>query len=129
MEEEHRQAIEAMEAKLANAQARIESLRAEAARHRVARNDALRVGAALTSVVKAHNIAFNVGDHDLSSLAVENGEIVGTFEYEAPDPNGKPEPKTPPGGAPEALTREAVAKMSSDEIMKRWDDVQAAMAG
>ena len=93
---------------------------------------------ALMSVIKAHNIVFDVGEADLSALSVnEQGAVEGEFAYTAPAVQRQREVRTQhtkPDPAPKAedeggLSIDDVRAMSVDQINDRWDEVSAVLAG
>lgn len=118
--------LKALQEKLDDANATIASLREEAAKHRVARNDALKKAKVLETVVSKHNIVFDMEAADLTSLKVVNGAIEGEFDYEPPAPEKKAPPMTGKEGSA-SLTMDDVGKMSEAEINKRWDEVKVVL--
>lgn len=108
--------------------AEVESLRKEASRHRVARNDALRRVHALDTVVKAHNIRFSLDEADLSGLTIKDGQVEGEYKYTLPTTPVNPPPTDDPSSTEEGLTLDKVKMMSAAEIEADWDNVQSVMA-
>ena len=113
----------------------VKRLSDEAAASRVARNGALREGAAFRTILKAHNIdASSVTPESTRALAIEDGRVVDTFQYTAP---AAPKPGEGGGGGNgnggkpantgDGITRESLAKMSPDEINRNWDKVREVM--
>lgn len=76
---------------------------------------------ATEQVMDSLNIPFKASDSDLSGLKVENGEVTGDFEWEAPKPSAEL-PKAG-GGADSALTLEKISTMKPEEINKSWDQI------
>lgn len=106
----------------------IGSLRQEAAKHRLARNEALRQNKVLDTVISAHNIKFSLEDANYDSLSIDNGKVIGEFEYKPPKV-AKVEPKENENKQPadKPLDIEAIKNMSAKQIMADYDNVMAAM--
>ena len=104
----------------------LESVRSEAAGYRVMRNQALRETAALTKVVKAHNITFDVGSADLKGLSIEDGKVSGEFEYTATKATTQV-PGTQ-GIKGDEITPESIKGMTPEQINANWDKVSAVLA-
>lgn len=121
--------VQALEGQVAGLQRDIEKARNEAARHRVARNQALRRNHAYGQVLKAHKITFDVDTADLGSLSIEDGKVAGEFSYEPPSTTQADPPKDPPGKSANALTYEDIQAMSYDEIKEHMntDEFKAVM--
>ena len=109
----------------ANHAAEIQSLRQEAARYRVSRNDALRRAHALSTVIKAHNVSFSIDDADLSSLDIKDGSVTGDFKYEPKKISDKPLPNVAKGET--GLTMDRIREMSAKELSENWDEVKTVL--
>ena len=110
----------------ANHVAEVNSLRQEAAGYRVSRNDALRRGKVLDTVLGKHNIKFSMEDADVSKLEIVNGAVVGDFDYTPRAVAPAPPPNAAAGDT--GLTMDKVKTMSAAEIEADWDNVQTVMA-
>lgn len=120
--EEAQARIAALETAAAKHSTDLESARNEAAKHRVARNEALRREHALGKVISAHNISFDVSKADVGGLTINDGKVEGEFDYTPPSTTQRQAPRQEPtktGG----LTLEEVKKMSPDKINERWEEV------
>jgi len=108
-----------------NLKAEVSALRNEAAKFRLARNEALRQGHVLGTVLKAHNISFNIEDADYSNLNIDNGKVVGDYQYtpkKIATYNPPDVAKTDP-----VLTIDKIKEMSAQDIMKDYDNVMATL--
>lgn len=104
------------------------SLSDEAAKYRTERNNALRQAHVLGTVVKKHNIEFDVRGIDLTKLEIENGAVKGEFEYKPAEPKDKTNPPVN-NNPPQGYTMEQINKMSVDEIANlSADDHKKLMA-
>ena len=112
---------------LAHLQAEVEKLRNQSARYRVARNQALRREHALSTVLRSHNIAFDVGAADLGALSISNGSVSGEFSYSPPKAE-KVDPPPPSGDAPSELKLDDLSNMTPEQINARWEDVSAVLS-
>ena len=102
----------------------IASLRNEAARSRVQRNQALKEAHALKHVLKSHNINFDTDLADLGDLKIEHGAVRGEFKYELPKGTGKPvDSPLPDTKGASKLTMDDVRTMSPDKINENWEEV------
>ena len=110
----------------------LEAVKAELAELKAAGNAAALSNHALRSVLKAHNIAFDVDKADLSALSVgDDGAVSGEFAYTPPAVQNQQQaqqqqPQQQQQQQPakqEGLTIEDVKAMSEDEINERWDAV------
>ena len=104
--------------------AELTNARQDAAKYRVGRNESLKREAALTAVLKAHSIPFDVESADLSGLKIANGSVNGEYSYTPPPfkrQGAQVEPKANTDTT--ILTLDAVKKMSTDEINSRWEEV------
>lgn len=99
---------------VSNLKAELSSVREEAARYRVQRNDALKQNAALTAVVSAHNIDFDIARADLDNLKVDHGKVVGEFEYEPSTETRRD--MTNPNTKPDDLGRSDIEQMTAEQI-------------
>ena len=106
----------------------LEKVRNEAATHRTARNKALRINHALSTVFKAHNIEFDVDKADLGGLVIADGAVAGEFEYTAPAAK-KPDvtKQAPDEGKP--LTLDVVKGMTPQQINANWKEVSKVLEG
>ena len=108
---------------------KVSGLLAEAAKYRTERNASLREAHALRTIAQAHsvNVADVVTASKLEPLTIENGEVQGEFDYQAPslkqakDTKQQKQIKADPGTT--AITAESLAKMSTSQINERWADV------
>ena len=119
------------QADLAKVRTDLESARNDEAKYRVGRNEALRKGHALSKVVKAHNIEFDVATADLASLAIEDGAVKGEFDYSPPGTSGnsgsnRQAPGTSQPGS-NAMTREDISNMSAEDINANWEEVSKVL--
>ena len=117
-------ATAAAAAKVAELETQIANLKTESAKYRTARNEALKQAHALDAVVKAHNIAFDAGSADTSALKIEDGKVVGAFDYKPATP-----PKTDPPKPADAgeMSMVDVKNMTAEQIADNWDQVRGAM--
>lgn len=109
-----------------NSAVQIESLRNEAAKHRVSKNEALKKLKIMETVLSAHQIDFNVNEASLDGLGIDNGAVIGEYEYTPPKPK-RAEPVKIAADGPPALTLDDVKRMSPDDINKNWDTVQTLL--
>jgi len=114
------------EAEISALNEQIGDLRKEAAKYRLARNEALRQGHVLKTIAKAHNIKADLSEMDYSSLNIEDGKVVGEFEYSPKKISQKELPNIQQGET--GLTLEKIQSMSAADIEKNYDAVMEVMA-
>ena len=107
---------------------RVRAFGAEAKRYRQARNDALRMGAALRTVLDAHGVTHQPDAEALAGLPIANGEVIGEYAYKAPtpEPASSPAPTAAKPGAG-GWTDEQIKNMSDAEYEKHRDAILASM--
>lgn len=103
-----------------------QKLHSESARYRTERNTSLRRLHALEQVVKAHGIdVSSISDDSLKSLEIEDGKVVGMFEYTAPKLQAKK--TTSERGKQQDLSLNSLSEMSEEDINRNWDKVQQVL--
>ena len=91
---------------------------------------AAKENAALRAMLKAHNVPVALDEAQLAGLAVDkDGKVTGEYKYVPPSPQ-KVATNAPakPAAATNSLSRDDLAKMSHEDINKRWDEVKAVLA-
>ena len=116
------------EARIEDLKAQVRAVGAEARRYRHARNDALRMGAALRTVLAAHGVNHKPDAEALDGLTIANGEVVGEYAYRAPtpEPATSPSPSSGSSGGGD-FTDEAIQSMSPAEYERNRDAILAQM--
>lgn len=107
-------------------QGELKAARDESAKHRTARNDALRHSEARRQVIAAHNIEFDTASANLKQLEIADGKATGDIGYKPP---ALVQPTTTAAATPQnsdgaVLTMDALQSMPPDEVNRRWDEVQ-----
>ena len=83
---------------------------------------------AMQSVLKAHNITFDVSKADLSKIIVDDaGQVTGEFKYTAPTPANPDKKDESSQNSGDPLTPAEIAKLSPEQINERWKEVSAAL--
>ena len=113
---------ESIENDLGRLRSENERLRNESARYRTERNASLRREHAVGTVLKAHNISFDVGQADLGSLSINNGKVEGEFDYTPTKAENRQAPEEV-STKEEKLTLDTVRAWSPDKINAEWEQV------
>lgn len=84
--------------------------------------------AALNTVLKKHNISFDISKADLKDLTIVDGNIQGDFSYEPPDPSKNNTRDKGTGGNSGGITMADIQAMSPSQINENWDEVSKVLA-
>lgn len=115
---------ESVSKELADLRKQIESLRNENATRRIKARDSNKQLVAMETVLKAHNIDFDVEKADLSNIDLDNRT---GFDYQVSKPKLNEPKRVERGGPPSKLTVDDVSKMSKDDIKDNWELVMKTM--
>ena len=117
-----------IEARMSPVETERDNLRKEAASYRTQRNAALREAHVLSTVLNAHNIAFDMGAVSMDTLEISDGKVTTPYSYSIPTSasNASSSP-TPVAPSSTRLTRQDVEAMTTAQINERWDDVSSLM--
>lgn len=111
--------------KVSRLEADLTAARAEAAKYRTARNEALRRAHAQAAVLEAHKIKHEPTTEALDALTIEDGKVKGTYDYSPPDPVRQDLPQSP---ANQGMNMSDIKNMTADQINENWDEVSKVLA-
>ena len=116
-----------LQAQLDSVKAENANLRKEAASRRVSSNQYQKQAHVLQTVLNRHNINFDMAAYDMDAHTISDGKVQGEVAYDAVKPKAPKAPVTQQNDKGSQLTFDDLKTMSREQIMKRWDDVSAAL--